>query len=85
MKSNAFTDTVIAPMYFEGFTVINTSGGWYDTEKQQTIFEDSRIIIHFSKMNEATSSGIDTVRAKYKRYFNQQSVLRVDQKADVNF
>jgi len=82
---NAFTDSVIAPAYYEGFTITNTSGGWYDPEKQKTIFEDSRIVVHFSKMDGRISSEVDTIRAKYKRYFNQQSVLRVDQKAEVSF
>jgi hypothetical protein len=81
----AFTDSVIAPVFFEGFTVTNSSGGWFDSDIGKTIFEDSRIVTRFSKMDEKASSDIDTIRAKYKRYFNQQSVLRVDTKALVYF
>ncbi|HEY3249497.1 MAG TPA: DUF3574 domain-containing protein [Ignavibacteria bacterium] len=81
----AFTDTVISKFFPEGFSVINLDGKWYDPEKQKTISEESRLVVRLSKMNDEVSANIDTIRAKYKRYFNQQAVLRVDQKVDVSF
>jgi len=81
----AFTDSVIAYAFPEGFTVVNAAGGWYDPEIKQTITEDSRIVIHYSKMDDVTSAAIDTVRAKYMRYYKQQSVLRVDQNVRAGF
>jgi hypothetical protein len=82
---NAFSDSVIAKTFYEGFTVISSKGSWYDYEKKQTISEESKIVVYFCKMNDEKSAEIDTVRAKYKRYFNQQAVLRSDQKAEVDF
>jgi hypothetical protein len=76
----AFADTVISTVFPEGFSIINLNGKWFDPEKQQTISEESRLVIRLSKMNDDVSANIDTIRAKYKRYFNQQAVLRVDQK-----
>jgi len=81
----AFTDSVISYTFPEGFTIIKSTGGWYDPDIKQTIFEDSRIVIRCSKMDDITSAAIDTIRAKYKRYYSQQSVLRVDQKVNVGF
>jgi hypothetical protein len=81
----AFTDTVIAPLFYGGFSVIKADGAWLDAETGKTVFEESRIVVHYSEMNEKISAEIDTIRAKYKRYFNQQAVLRADQNASVNF
>ncbi len=81
----AFTDSVIAGSFPEGFTIVNSTGGWYDPEIKQTITEESRIVIRYSKMNDITSAAIDTIRTKYMRYYKQQSVMRVDQKVSVSF
>ncbi len=54
-------------------------------DKSGIVREESRLAIFIIKMNDSLSAQIDTVRAKYKRYFNQSSVLRTDQLINASF
>jgi hypothetical protein len=75
----------VALVFTEGFTVVPADGYWYDHKKKVMINEPSMIIIILQKTGQLTSSKADSVRARYKKMFSQQSVLRVDKKVKADF
>lgn len=82
----SFSDSVISKVYTKGVTILKTDGRWLDGEK--LIKEESRIVVYFSRIYEMTdefSSEIDSIREKYKRYYQQQAVLRTDEFINASF
>lgn len=73
----AFADSVIAKTFSEGSTLIDARGQWRN-EDGKIISEPSKVLILISRISTARSKQIDLVREKYKKYFQQSSVLRVD-------
>lgn len=80
----AFADTVIAPTFSLGSTIVDGSGQWLGN-KGQLISEPSKVLIVFLKMNKTNSRKIEQVRQKYKTYYQQEAVMRVDKKMRVGF
>ncbi|MEO8512355.1 MAG: DUF3574 domain-containing protein [Ignavibacteria bacterium] len=81
---NAFEDSVIVKVFSSGSTTFETRGRWLN-ENGDVIKEDSRIVMAVNKMTPELSAEIDSIREKYKKYFSQSSVLRIDQTAEVSF
>jgi hypothetical protein len=63
---------------------VDARGQWLGTDGK-TISESSKILILVSKMNASQTAKIEEVRNKYKKYFQQEAVLRVDDKVRVGF
>ncbi len=80
----AFADTVIAKNFTDGSTLIDARGQ-YLGENGKLIAESSKMLIIVSKLNSKRSKQIDLVREKYKKYFQQESVMRVDKPMRVIF
>jgi Protein of unknown function (DUF3574) len=80
----AFADTVISKTFPDGSTLVDARGQWLGTDGK-TISESSKILILVSKMNASQTAKIEEVRNKYKKYFQQEAVLRVDDKVRVGF
>ena len=81
---NAFEDSVIIKVFSAGSTTIDSKGRWLN-ENGDVIKENSKMVIAVNIMTPELSAAIDTVREKYKRYFDQSSVLRIDHEAAVSF
>jgi hypothetical protein len=81
---NAFEDSVIVKVFSSGSTTFETRGRWLN-ENNDIIKENSRVVMAVNKMTPELSAQIDSIREKYKKYFSQSSVLRIDQAADVSF
>ncbi|NOS85089.1 MAG: DUF3574 domain-containing protein [Ignavibacteria bacterium] len=81
---NAFEDSVIVKVFSSGFTTLDSRGRWLN-ENNDVIKENSRIVMAVNKMTPELSASIDTIREKYKRYYAQSSVLRIEHKAEVSF
>jgi len=82
----AFSDTVISNIFTKGATIMKSNGRWL--QGNELIKEESRVVIYFSKIYEMTdgfSSQIDTIREKYKRYYQQEAVLRTDEFINASF
>ncbi len=79
-----FVDTEVTPRFKEGLTILS-SYGQYLTESGELITEDSKILILLHDGSPAASADIDAVRQAYLARFNQESVLRVDADACVEF
>ena len=80
----AFADTVIAKTFIEGSTIIDARGQWLGQDGK-LVSESSKMLIVISKLNAERSKQINLVREKYKKYFQQESVMRVDKPVRVEF
>jgi hypothetical protein len=80
----AFADTVITKTFTQGSTLIDARGQWLGNDGK-LISEPSKILIIISKLNQEQSKQINLVREKYKKYFHQEAVLRVDKRVKVEF
>jgi len=81
-----FSDTVISNVFTKGATIVKSNGRWL--QGNELIKEESRVVIYFSRLYEMTddfSSQIDTIREKYKRYYQQEAVLRTDEFINASF
>ena len=81
---DAFEDSVIVKVFSSGSTTIETRGRWLN-ENGDVIKENSRVVMAVNKMTPELSAQIDSIREKYKKYFSQSSVLRIDRSAEVSF
>jgi hypothetical protein len=80
----AFADTVIAKTFTEGSTIINGKGQWLG-QNGQLISEPSKILIVLSRLTPERSRQIELIREKYKKYYQQEAVMRVDESLKVAF
>lgn len=81
---SSFADSVITPVFLYGSTAIESKGEWLGSDKKITK-EESKLVISINEMTDELTAKIDTIRAKYKRYYRQESVMRVDYPVNVNF
>jgi len=82
---NRFVQDEVSTVFTDGFTVIHSAGNWVDKREKKMHAEPSRIITSVVPMTDRLSAKIDSLREKYKTAFQQESVLRVDKLADINF
>jgi Protein of unknown function (DUF3574) len=82
---NNFMQKEVTKVFSTGFTVIHSEGKWVDERYRQIHSEPSRIISSVGTMTPVLSLQIDSLREKYKSLFLQESVLRIDKKASINF
>lgn len=82
---NLFKETEISKVFREGSSVTAISGNWYDTAAKALITEPTYMVSYYYKRSLFVSARIDSLRSRYKRAFNQQSVLRVDKKVKARF
>lgn len=80
----AFANTVIAKAFTEGSTIINGKGQWLG-HNGQLVSEPSKILIVLSKLTPERSKKIEIIREKYKKYYQQEAVMRVDEQLKVAF
>ena len=80
----AFADTVIAKTFTDGSTIIDARGQYLEKDGKP-ISESSKMLIVISKLDAKCSKQIDIVREKYKKYFQQESVMRMDKRVRVDF
>ncbi|GGB51196.1 hypothetical protein GCM10011505_35340 [Tistrella bauzanensis] len=72
---DGFVDQTVSPAFPDGFTIIETTGGWRDTETGQTIREAGRSLILLADgPAPALRQRLDTLRRDYMTRFDQQAV-----------
>ncbi len=81
---DAFEDSVIVKVFSSGSTTLEGKGRWLN-ENGDVIKENSKLVIAVNEMTPNLSEKINSIREKYKKYFDQSSVLRIDYKANVSF
>ncbi|HYD00847.1 MAG TPA: DUF3574 domain-containing protein [Phycisphaerales bacterium] len=79
-----FIDGTVTPLFPDGLTVINAAGQW--REASGTIArEPTRIIILLHEPTPQIDAKIERIRGDYKQRFNQEAVMRVDDRQRVSF
>jgi len=80
-----FLNDVVTPRFPDGFTVLDGLGQ-YRGKSGQIVKERSKVIVflYSRKIQKASGTKIDEIRAAYVKLFSQESVLRLDFRASVN-
>jgi hypothetical protein len=81
---DAFEDSVIVKIFSSGSTTLEAKGRWMN-ENGDVIKENSKLVIALNEMTPELSEKIDLIREKYKKSFNQSSVLRIDYRTNASF
>jgi hypothetical protein len=82
---DSFVDHVVSQRCPDGLTVLDGSGKFRDASGA-TIEEASRVVVLLYPPDDPSSSErIEDIRRRYKKRFDQESVLRVDDPACVSF
>ena len=79
-----FVDEYITPRFREGPTIVDAKGRWL-TKTGEVIKEKTKIVILLHSDNEDANASIEYIRDKYKKLFQQESVMRVTTDTDVSF
>jgi hypothetical protein len=79
-----FLDTVVTPRFPDGLTLL-TGDGQFRGESGVVIKEPSKLLILFYPWTAQRSQAANRIREIYKRDFQQQAVLRVDETSCVSF
>jgi len=80
----AFEDTVITRILNNGSTVYNAQGKWKN-ESGQVITEKTKVVMALNLMTPDVSAKLDDIRRRYKKYYRQESVMRIDSKVEAGF
>lgn len=80
-----FVNDVITPQFPDGLTIDKISGQWRDAATEETIQENSRVVMILYKASENAEQAIEDIRATYKSQFQQDSVMRLDEINCVSF
>ncbi len=80
----AFLDSEVTPRFPDGYTVVDAQGRWRDSAGR-IVTEPSRVIILLHPEDADADRKIDEIRDAYKHEFDQESVLRVDDRERVEF
>jgi uncharacterized protein DUF3574 len=83
----AFLDQVVTPRFPDGFTVVQATGQY--RESNGTLERDERtrivIVLHPPRTLQEDQTKLDEIAREYVRRFHQDSVLRTDGDAQVQF
>jgi uncharacterized protein DUF3574 len=80
----AFEDTVITKILNNGSTVYDARGKWRN-ESGQIITENTKVVMALNVMTPDVSAKLDDIRERYKKYYRQESVMRIDSKVEAGF
>ena len=80
----SFLDEVVTPLFPDGYTVMPAEGRWRE-QSGVVRTESSRVLIILYRATPNEDRKIERIRDTYKSRFNQEAVLRVDDRADVSF
>lgn len=79
-----FLNNIVTPLWTEGLTVLSAQGQFLDATGKINK-ENSKVLILVYYFTEAQSQKVEQIREKYKYYFQQESVLRLDQQSCTSF
>jgi Protein of unknown function (DUF3574) len=79
-----FIDTKVTPRFPEGLTLINAKGQFKDSTGT-IVQEGSKLLILLYPFSKESNQAVEQIRADYKKDFQQESVLHVDEQSCVSF
>jgi uncharacterized protein DUF3574 len=80
-----FLAASVTPRFPDGFTVTDGYGQWRDTETQEIVVEESRIVAVLHDGGPESDGSLNAIAKDYAQAFHQQSVMRVDGCAAYSF
>jgi hypothetical protein len=80
----AFLDDYITPRFEEGLTVVDGAGQYW-SRSGSFVREHTKIVILMYRDTSSAHDSIEYIRSAYCRLFDQESVLRIDQRVKVSF
>ena len=72
---NAFVRDHFVVQFPHGFTIIDTTGYWRETETGATLYEAGRKVVILHEATSENEARINRIAEQYRRRFEQQSVL----------
>ncbi|MGH8532000.1 MAG: DUF3574 domain-containing protein [Gammaproteobacteria bacterium] len=79
-----FIDTEVTPRFPDGLTLLSGKGQFKDSTGT-IIQEGSKLLILLYPFNKKSNRAVEKIREEYKKDFQQESVLRVDEQSCVSF
>ena len=79
-----FVDQVVTPRFPDGFSVLNADGQYRDA-RGNVQRERSKVIVIVHENATRPDESIEEIRTSYKKMFDQESVLRVDEPVRAGF
>ncbi len=79
-----FVDTKVTPRFPDGLTLIDAKGQFKDSTGT-IIQEVSKLLILFYTFSNDSNGAVEQISTDYKKEFQQESVLRVDEQSCVSF
>lgn len=79
-----FVDDEVTPRFPDGLTLLSGIGQFKDSAGT-TVQEGSKLLILLYPFNKQNNLAVEEIRTQYKEDFQQQSVLRVDERSCVSF
>ncbi len=79
-----FLEQEVTPRFSSGFTVISAYGQYQNTAGK-ILIEDARVLVILYPSQPSRHDAIEAIRVAFKKQFEQESVLRVDTMACVEF
>lgn len=79
-----FVDSEITPRFRDGLTIFSASGQWLGNDGKLAR-EPSKAVMLIHASDAESSHKIEALRRLYQARFDQESVMRVDHKACVDF
>lgn len=80
----SFLDAEVTPRFPDGLTVLTGYGQWRN-QAGAVAKETSRVLLIWLKPSSESNIKIETIRTAWKRKFQQESVMRVDDTSCVSF
>lgn len=81
----AFLDDIITPRFPNGLTVLSGAGQFRGSSGMITREEAMFVILHYPAREKNSGTRIEEIRDRYRKTFQQESVLRVDGESCVSF
>jgi hypothetical protein len=80
-----FVDEEVTPRFPDGLTLLSGEGQFRDSSGEIVEEPSHVLILLYPPTDEEANDGIEEIREDYKRDFEQESVLRVDDREQVSF
>jgi len=81
----AFLDREVTPRFPDGLTVIDAYGQWLNRQSAATARLRTKVLIILHEDTPEMRAAVDAIRLAWKARWHDQSVLLVNERADVSF
>ena len=81
----AFLDREVTPRFPDGLTVLDAYGQWLDRRSDRPARLRTKVLVILHEDTPASRAAIDAIRLAWKARWHDQSVLLVNESADVSF